>query len=410
MEKIYNRLFVCKYESAWEWLKPSIRYIQHLNENDLFIIYQIGEGDISAEIKRYVERLKGKTNTKVINVSEMSENDRLKALLVELDKYKSKTTYLYFLSDDSAYRYCSDKKIEYKKPKSFKNLMMAISDYNRSKKYENNKKSINNNNNKSNHNVDTKQTNQKQTKNEGKQSKNLINEEAGFEKKPENNLIEKDKTDETLDKNNKTENNQESNIEQNIEVVNEDDASALGDIISGLAEENINVSNHNNEKSHIDKERDNENSKPDGKNQSKPSGKDNNNQMPPNSSEDSFEKSLEDIEKEIFTGEFKNEDIKREYTALDNSKATTADLTFQRLVKGLKKYLEKDIAENATNEQFLTLIMTLLKSYGYEDFVESWKTMNIFPMDISEKEYLFLKDEASYYGEMCQLFYGKDKW
>ena len=123
-------------------------------------------------------------------------------------------------------------------------------------------------------------------------------------------------------------------------------------------------------------------------------------------------RTLEEIEKEIFGDEKKYKQVEKVYTELDKSKMQTTDLYLERLINGIKKYCKKDADGNVNIEQnnFVEFIMILLKADNFDDFTKSWEVISSFDISLTEEEYTFIKEEAEYYAEVCNLFYGKDKW
>ena len=123
-------------------------------------------------------------------------------------------------------------------------------------------------------------------------------------------------------------------------------------------------------------------------------------------------RTLEEIEKEIFGDEKKYKKIEKVYTELDLSKMKTVDLYLERLINGIKKYCKKDADGNIDIDynNFIEFIMILLKAENYDDFIKSWEVISSFDISLTEEEYTFIKEEAEYYAEVCNLFYGKDKW
>ena len=146
--------------------------------------------------------------------------------------------------------------------------------------------------------------------------------------------------------------------------------------------------------------------------QGKPSGlkKPSNTKNKPQEPEDN--RTLEEIEKEIFGDEKKYKKIEKVYTELDLSKMKTVDLYLERLINGIKKYCKKDADGNINIDynNFIEFIMILLKAENYDDFIKSWEVISSFDISLTEEEYTFIKEEAEYYAEVCNLFYGKDKW
>lgn len=456
MEMTYRRIFVCKSENAYEWGKDTSSCFQFLRDDDLFLIYQISVGKVSLENRRYIDKLGKKAI--VTDTSMMSESDRCKVVVEDLLSKESYDAFVIFLSDDSAYRYAITQSLPFDNIREFKNIKQAIAGYSayerkkerrknnykqhqtynddvKAKPFKENRseRTVNKEQNKKNHNKDYQDD--KFLLDKKNDSSNIDNEKSNNKSKNQNNIKESHKHDNSK---HNTEKKEQSNADKNIDIVSTDDSDALGAVLGAFATTDESVSKKNSENGNISKPSNNNgsqnnlnstlntrnntpnnvsnNSSPTYSNSNNkpnnPQQKQNNGQAKDSSQNNTLEKeqTIEEIEKEIFTGEMKSDDVVREYSELDDSKAKTAELTFKRLVKGIKKYLDKDVAENAKQEEFFSFVMTIIKSYDFNDFIESWQTINAFPIDLKENEYFYLKDEATYYGDMCQMFYGRDKW
>lgn len=366
------------------------------------------------------------------DVYEMSDSDRQTYIKEVLRKYENSDTYVFFLNNDDDFEAIVSEGLKFCEIKKETTLVHAVTTYNNLENFRNkiakrkqqterykgnqtdkdeNKRvsgAENNVSDKSKGNespiVKTQSkdndkgdkgninTSQKKTDKVLKVNKQDFKKPDDTEKKQENTNLSDDKGKE------------KTSLPNNIKVVNENDTDALGDVISELSDgSDTSVAEINGDKS--DKDDGKEIHSSDNKDKEK---KDNGSET---STDDIFrEKTLDEIEKEIFLGDFKSGEVVRKYTDLDNSKARTAELTFERFIRGLNGYIAKEVRETLTKDDYRLFLITILKAYSYKDFVEGWKTLNAFEIELDEREFNYIKDEANYYSDMCKMFYATDKW
>ena len=135
---------------------------------------------------------------------------------------------------------------------------------------------------------------------------------------------------------------------------------------------------------------------------------------PKSSQKQDDDETLEEIEQAIFGTETVDTEIKREYTRLQKSKIETTALYLERMIEAVKIYMNKDkdgnIDPNINEQNYIEFIFALVKSYDYEDFQQSWKSVQSFEIELQENEYMYLKEQAMHYSTVCDTLFGKDKW
>lgn len=266
MERTYKRIFVSKYECAFEWGKNSLRAFQSINEQDLFLVYQISEGKRPIESKRYIDKLGDKVKNR--DVSVMSEEDRWRVVLEDLKLYQDKETHVFFLFDNEAFKYCADKGLAYAQIKSFMTLTQAVTSYFTFEKKKQDKEKRAQNSSAFEHKQSTKsvqagEIDVKSQRTESDISKK-VESSVSVEKKPHEPAInsseqhkapekkvehfKSDKQEKTIKgKDSHKDDRDETNAasEHSIGVSNYDQASMLGDIVSELSEAEMSVAKKN---------------------------------------------------------------------------------------------------------------------------------------------------------------------
>lgn len=121
---------------------------------------------------------------------------------------------------------------------------------------------------------------------------------------------------------------------------------------------------------------------------------------------------IEDIEARIFLKTKDKQEVERNMSELSMAKAGYVDSLYQRLVEGIKIYIDKDSREKLDNSQFLEFIMILLSVETYNEFLDNWNVVGDknFPIVLSDEAFSYLREEALYYSSVCEMVYEKDKW
>lgn len=362
----------------------------------------------------------------------MSDSDRQTYIKEVLRKYENPDTYIFFLNNDDDFEAIVSEGLKFCEIKKETTLVHAVTTYNNLENFKNKIAKRKQQTERYKGNQTDKDENKRVSgaennvsdKSKGNESPIVKTQSKDNDKGDKSNInTSQKKTDKVLKVNKQdfkkpddTEKKQENtnlsddkgkektSLPNNIKVVNENDTDALGDVISELSDgSDTSVAEINGDKS--DKDDGKEIHSSDNKDKEK---KDNGSET---STDDIFrEKTLDEIEKEIFLGDFKSGEVVRNYTELDNSKARTAELTFERFIRGLNGYIAKEVRETLTKDDYRLFLITILKAYSYKDFVEGWKTLNAFEIELDEREFNYIKDEANYYSDMCKMFYATDKW
>ena len=121
--------------------------------------------------------------------------------------------------------------------------------------------------------------------------------------------------------------------------------------------------------------------------------------------------SLVDLEREVFVSDGKETSPNTKRSELDNQKALTISLYYERLKSSINLFYQVDKKYKFEDAQYLLLISTLVKSKNFKDFQESWTS--VLPganLDGDEKKYNQLLEEVDYYVRLCNMFYNEDKW
>jgi hypothetical protein len=121
--------------------------------------------------------------------------------------------------------------------------------------------------------------------------------------------------------------------------------------------------------------------------------------------------SIQELERQIFGGTQVTISFDKTYTELDDEKAKMVELLMKRLIENINKLAKKVTEYDFNHAKYLELITTLVKSIDYNDFLDSWDIMEPgYPLNIDEKTYSFLYDEAQYYSQVCEMLYENDNW
>lgn len=122
-------------------------------------------------------------------------------------------------------------------------------------------------------------------------------------------------------------------------------------------------------------------------------------------------KSMQEIEDLIFASSIEKKDNSKKYTKLDDNKAQLILSMRDRLIQNIEKFAKSVTEYNFSDDDYLLLITSFLKSTDFNDFTNSWEcVMPGKPLGINETVYLSIRKEAVYYNNLCNMLYMKDRW
>ena len=121
---------------------------------------------------------------------------------------------------------------------------------------------------------------------------------------------------------------------------------------------------------------------------------------------------LDELEEKIFKETKSSNFISRKQNAMSEAKASYLSTLFERTKTNIGKYIKPDIRENLSDDQFLNLIIIMVKTGDFEQFVQCWQIAgdSTFEININKEEFSFLYKEVVYYMDTCNLLYEQDKW
>lgn len=128
--------------------------------------------------------------------------------------------------------------------------------------------------------------------------------------------------------------------------------------------------------------------------------------------EPEVEEDIETIEARIFQESVDEQKVERGFSEIAQAKAQYVDALFQRLVSGIKKYMDLSQEEEPDDKQYLEFVLVLLKVDNYEDFQTCWNAVGNknFHVILNDEAFSYLREEAVYYSRSCEMIYEKDKW
>lgn len=131
-------------------------------------------------------------------------------------------------------------------------------------------------------------------------------------------------------------------------------------------------------------------------------------QQPQQSYEDC---TIQELEKVIFGTKQEYASFEKEYTEVDDGKANIVSLLLDRLIQNIQKLSKNVMNYNLEHKDYIQLITLIVKANDYNDFQLSWEVAQPgSPLGIDESTYNYLKDEALYYSNVCEMLYEKDNW
>lgn len=123
------------------------------------------------------------------------------------------------------------------------------------------------------------------------------------------------------------------------------------------------------------------------------------------------ESSTADLMRIIFGARHDERSYQHDFTELENSKAQMVSKLEERLIQNINLLVKGVKDYNWDYPEYMQFIVTMIRSSGYQDFLESWSIVSPnHQIQITEDVYKAIFDEAEYYSRVCDLLYAEDNW
>ena len=120
---------------------------------------------------------------------------------------------------------------------------------------------------------------------------------------------------------------------------------------------------------------------------------------------------LQDLERTIFGAKQSSVTLEKKYSPLDDSKALTVSLLADRLIERMENWIKGIEKYCFDYDTYMELISTLIRSDSLDDFKEGWSIVHPgCELNLDNKTYLLLHQEACYYAKTCEVLYADDNW